>query len=166
MNHPLRLCISIFYGLALLVLLLPESVFAQKKKKNNLGKEFYVAFAENQGSGDETQNFFALFITSKVPTTGTVEVPAIGFNQKFNTTPGAITTVELTDGKNRSQFLRNGTLNPNYDPNDPTVEITVSEQVLNGMAVHITSNDDITVYGMSHKEYSSDAFMTLRIAAL
>ncbi len=127
----------------------PLASFAQKK--DNLGKEFFVAFAENQGSGNETFNFFALFITGKIATQGTVEVPALGFTQSFSITPGKITTIELPDGKN---------------PGDPTVEISTDEQVISGMGVHIIADNEIAVYGISHKQFSSDAFMALPVDVL
>ncbi len=136
----------------MLALLLPVSLYAQKK--DNQGKEFYVAFAENQGgqvNQNEDQNFFALFITSKVPTSGRIQVTGIGYDVTFTTTPGTITTIELPDGKTN---------------NDPTVECTIGEQILKGMAVHITSDEEIAVYGMNHKLYSSDAFMALPVDVL
>jgi len=147
--------------------LVPAALFAQAQHKDNQGKEFYVAFAQNDGSGSEILNFFALFITSAVATQGTVEVPGINFSQAFTTTPGTITTIELPSGKNRDPLLADRmTPNPNYDPNDPSVEIASDEQALPGMAVHIISNDNIAVYGMNHKQWSSDAFMALPIGVL
>src|SRR5438874_4804480 len=128
----------------------PSILSAQKQKKDNFGKEFYVAFAQNQGSGDESRNFMGLFITSRVATQGLVEVPGLSWSKTFTTTPGQITSIELPDGKFGGQ----------------TVEITADEQVSQGMAVHITANDEIAVYGMNHKEYSSDAFMALPIGVL
>ena len=88
---------SMFYAFAFLVIL-PAALLAQKK--DNQGKEFYVAFAENQGGQSfggqgEDLNFFALFITSKIPTRGKVEIPALGILKTFTTTPGTITTVAL-----------------------------------------------------------------------
>lgn len=152
MKHAPGSCKNIFFAFALLVLL-PVGVRAQKK--DNLGKEFYVAFAENHGSGDESKNFFALFITSKTVAQGKVEVTALGFSQNFTSTPGTVTTIELPDGKN---------------PGEQSVELTFNnnqeEQVVRGMAVHITSDNEIAVYGMNHKEFSSDAFMALPIDVL
>ena len=158
MNYPDGFCKKILFATALMVFIQTPGN-AQKTKKDNFGKEFYVAFAENQGgqtfSGDEDQNFFALFITSKVPTQGTVEVTALGFSKAFTTVPGTITTVELPDGKHIG---------------DPTVELTFEnnqeETVISGMAVHIISNDDIAVYGMNHKLWSSEAFMALPVGIL
>jgi len=136
----------------LLLVILPAFGFAQKK--DNLGKEFYIAFAENQGGqigSEETENFMALYITSKVATSGTVEVTALSFSKNFTTTPGTITTIELPDGQ---QF------------GAQSVEITTDEQVVQGMAVHVTSNDEIAVYGINSKLFSTDAWMALPVDVL
>ncbi|MEI8134453.1 MAG: T9SS type A sorting domain-containing protein [bacterium] len=132
----------------------PTNLRAQKK--DNQGKEFYVAFAENHGrqtgqGSDEYLNFFALFLTSKVDANVTVEVQALGFNKQVAVKAGKITTVELPDGQHVG---------------DPTVEITTSEQIMPGMAVHVTSDQEITVYGMNHKDASSDAFLALPVDVL
>jgi hypothetical protein len=155
MKHPLRSSIILHLGSLALILavLLPASLHAQKK--DNLGKEFYMAFAENQGgqtfNPPEDLNFFALYITSKVPANVTVEVKGLGFLQKIVTTPGKISTVELPDGKNFG---------------DPTLEISTDEQVVSGMSVHVTSDEEIAVYGINSKQYSTDAFMALPIDVL
>src|SRR5258708_1066296 len=152
MKHAPGSCIYILFAFVLLAAL-PAGVRSQKK--DNLGKEFYVAFAENHGSGDESKNFFGLFITRKTATRGKIEITGFGIKQNFTTTPGTVTTIELPDGKN---------------PGDQTVELTFAnnqeEQVVRGLAVHITADDEIAVYGMNHKEFSSDAFMALPIDVL
>ncbi|MEP7234904.1 MAG: hypothetical protein ABI778_06380, partial [Ignavibacteriota bacterium] len=139
MHQPLGSYRYLLFAAALL-LLLPRAGFGQKQKKDNFGKEFYFAFAENHGSGVESKNYFALFITSKIATSGMVEVKGLGWSTAFTTTPDKITSIELPDGKYVG---------------DPTVECTMAEQVLVGMGVHVTANEDIAVYGVSHKEYSS-----------
>src|SRR5947209_4240830 len=110
-----RLAISALVLLAAVAVVIPSRSSAQAQKKDNFGKEFYVAFAENhggQGYSNEDLNFFALYITSKVATAGKVEVTALGFSQNFTTTPGTITTIELPDGK---------------QDGDPSVELTVDK---------------------------------------
>src|SRR5688500_3398568 len=94
----------------------PHAVFAQNK--DNLGKEFYLAFGPNLGSGEDS-NLFALYITGPVAAKGVVEVKALNFVQSFTTTPGQITTVELPDGGGGTG-------------NGPTVECIWSEEVLSG----------------------------------
>src|SRR5579864_9174961 len=156
MEHPLGSYKGILLALALLLVLQATIVAQTKTKKDNLGTEFYVAFAENQGgqsfgNQDEDLNFFALYITSKIATKGTVEVASLGFSKQFTTTPGTITTVELPDGKHVG---------------DPTVEISTDEQIVAGMAVHVISDDEVAVYGISSKQYSTDAFMALPVDVL
>jgi hypothetical protein len=131
------------------------TLYAQSAKYDNFGTEFYVAYGPNLGGEDpgfETQNTMDLYITSHVPANGTVEVPAIGFFQTFTTTPGQITTITL----------------PNGDTGTQTVELqeSMDEQVIQGMAVHITSDSEIAVFGINHKKYSSDSYMGLPINVL
>ena len=125
------------------------TVYASAQKKDNLGKEYYLAFGPNEGSSDN-ESVFALYLTGPVATSVTVEVPALSYKQKFNVTPGEVTKVLLPNGANFG----------------PTVEVTTSEIVAKGMGVHILANTEIAVYGMNHKLYSSDAFMALPIDVL
>ncbi|HET6400108.1 MAG TPA: T9SS type A sorting domain-containing protein [Candidatus Kapabacteria bacterium] len=131
-------------------------VSAQVTQRDNFGTEFYVAFFPNEGGEVnrpiETLNTTDLYLTSRVPASGEVDVPALNFYQTFTTTPGQITTIVLPNGNN----------------NSPSVLLPESadEQVTQGMAVHITSDSAIAVFGMNHKEYSSDAFMALPVNVL
>jgi hypothetical protein len=147
----LRECVaSCLFALVSLFVLIgahPSSASAQARR-NNLGKNFYVAFGANEG-GNEGENLMALYITSHTTAKGVVSVPAINFTQSFTTTPGAITTIVLPS-----------------DLSTTSVEIRLSEVVLPGMAVHITADTDVAVYGMNHKLYSSDAFMALPVNVL
>jgi hypothetical protein len=124
---------------------------AQSKNYDNFGKEFYVAYGPNLG-GNEGTNVMDLYITSHVPANVSVEVPALNFFKSFTTIPGQITTIMLPNGRNGA----------------PTVELSedLDEQVIHGMAVHITSDSAVAVFGLNHKLYSSDAFMGLPINVL
>jgi len=142
----------IFPGKFLLIIVLillgtigQTKLYAQAQH-DNLGKEFYVAFGPNLG-GDESNNLMALYITSRVPANVKIEVPAIGFTRTLTTVPGSISTVVLPS-----------------DTDSKSVEIRSVETVVKGMAVHITSDSEIAVFGMSHKTYSSDAFMAFPYA--
>ena len=141
---------------AILSLAAAQNLHAQSANYDNFGTEFYVAFGPNEGyetfNPPETQNVMDLYITSHVPAHGEVDVPALNFYQTFTTTPGQITTIVLPNGNNFS----------------PTVVLPESEdeQVIQGMAVHVTSDSEIAVFGMNHKEYSSDAFMALPVNVL
>ena len=117
---------------------------AQTRQLGNLGTDFYVAYGPNAG-GDEQHNVMDLYIASKTQARGTVEVPALGFFQSFTTTPGQVTTVHLPNGTHGAQ----------------TVELKGNQTVIHGMAIHITSDSEVAVFGLNHKLYSSDAFMAL-----
>ncbi len=119
------------------------------QKKDNLGKEYFVAFGPNEGSNDN-ENVFALYLTGPVAASVTIEVPALSYNEKFNVTPGQVTKVMLPSGASFG----------------PTVEVTASDTVVKGMGVHIIASTEIAVYGMSHKMYSRDAFMALPLDVL
>ncbi|HEY6171666.1 MAG TPA: IgGFc-binding protein [Candidatus Kapabacteria bacterium] len=125
------------------------AVHTSAQKKDNLGKEYYLAFGPNGGS-TENENVFALYLTGPVAASVTIEVSALSFAQECNVTPGQVTKVLLPNGANFG----------------PTVEVTTSDTVVKGMGVHIIANTEIGVYGMSHKTYSSDAFMALPIDVL
>ncbi len=123
------------------------------QEKDNLGKEFYIAFGPNTGGeqpdseNGETENDVSLYITSKVATSGRVEIPALGFDRTFTSTPGQITTVRLPNGNNHgasAMFNRD-----------------MGERIIKGMAVRITSLEEVAVFGMNHKRFSTDAFMAL-----
>jgi hypothetical protein len=148
--------VSVLLGLlGLLVVLCTGRVSAQPptptEQKDNLGKEFYIAFGPNTGgetnSPQETENDVALYITSKVPTAGRVEIPALNFDQTFTSTPGQITTIKLPNGNNNSATS--------------LLDENKAEQVIKGMAVKITSVEEVAVFGMNHKRFSTDAFMAL-----
>ncbi len=125
---------------------------AQVTQRDNFGTEFYVAFFPNQGSGNESLNTDDLYLTSRVPASGEVDVPALNFYQTFTTTPGQITTIVLPSNTYGQTVL---------------LAESDDEQVVHGMAVHIKSNDNpIAVFGMNHKQFSSDAFMGLPVNVL
>jgi hypothetical protein len=131
-----------FLSVVLFAICFATTLHAQTRQLNNLGTDFYVAYGPNLGQGDE-DNVMDLYITSKAVAHGTVEVPALGFFQTFTTTPGQITTINLPNGRMGGQ----------------TVELTEDEEVIRGMAVHVTSDSEVAVFGLNHKHYSSDAFM-------
>ena len=148
--------IRLLLGLVCLVTIVSmASPVVAQKQKDNFGTEFWLGYGPNEGgetydqNGDartnETKNVMDLYITSRVVARGSVEVPALNFFQSFTTTPGQITTIHLPDG--------------NFG--GPSVEVVDVEQVVHGMSIHVTSDSNIAVFGLNHKEYSSDAFMGL-----
>jgi adhesin/invasin len=144
----LILILRITHILLGILLLAASSGFAQKK--DNVGREFYVGFGENQGT-NEADNSMQLYITGSFRTNCRVVVPAIGFDQTVLVEPKKITVVDLP-----------------HDRFAQTVELTEAdnEQVVSGKSVHILADTDITVYGLNHKAQSSDAFLAFPVDAL
>src|SRR5206468_365896 len=99
--------------------------------RDNFGKEFFLAFGKNLGGNDDS-NRMELYITSKVPAQGYVEVPALAFKQSFTSTPGMVTTIELPS-----------------DNFGGTVELQRSEFLEHGLAVHVVADSEIAVFGMN-----------------
>jgi hypothetical protein len=105
--------------------------------KDSKGTDFWVTFPENLGGNAN------LYISGEENTSGNISISGISYNQNFNVTVGNITTISLPT----SVFLTNsGTINNN--------------------GIHITSNKEITVYGMNSRPYTSDAYLGLPTDAL
>ena len=148
----LRLLLSL---ICLFVIFCVVSPVVAQKQKDNFGTEFWLGYGPNEGGEtydangnarlNETKNVMDLYITSHAATHGSVEVTALSFFQAFTTTPGQITTIHLPSGNFAG----------------PSVEVVDVEKVLHGLSVHVTSDSEIAVFGLNHKEYSSDAFMGL-----
>ncbi len=139
---------SYLYVIILLIPLMAKPLRAQAL--DNAGTEFYLSFGANEGTG-ESENSFQVYVTSRVATSCHVEVPSLKYSKNFTVTPGAITVVDLPNNSYGS-----------------TVEIgeNENEKIIKGRSVHITSINEVTVYGINHKTYSSDAFMGIPVDAL
>ena len=107
--------------------------------QDSQGNDFWIMFPKNY-TGTPTLD---LFITSTTNTTGTVNIPGLSFTQNFSTTAGTITKVTIPS----------------------TAEVNTNDAVTN-KGVHITSVDDITVYGFSVQSYTTDAFLSFPVDAL
>ncbi len=129
--------------LTVIVLLAIGATLSAQPRYATSGKEFYIGFASNYYLNVAQQtDTMELMILGDVTAMGLVEVPALKFSQSFTVTPGFMTTVGLPSG--------NG---------EGSVVIGEAGAVVKGLAVHVTSNQNITVVGLNHKVYSSDAFL-------
>lgn len=127
-------------GIALLLPLLPASAqigTADGMVSSQQGTEYFVSFPQN---GDEQRKpsprFLGLWITSQVPTTGTIEIPNGQTDwtvKPFTTKPGELTMIELP----------------------ASLEQIISEEIVRG-GVRILSRDPISVYAY-HSRYLSAA---------
>ena len=106
---------------------------------DNLGTDFRLGFTRNfQGGATKT-----LFITGPTATSGTVTVPGLAFTQNFTVTPGTITSVELPVG----------------------AEMPAGEGLAD-VGVHVTSQDEVAIYGLSQITFTTDAFLGLPVDVL
>lgn len=110
------------------------------ERPDSLGKDFWVAFPENLGSGT-----LSLFISSPTATSGTVSVPGLGFSEDFTVTPGAVTTVVVPSG---AQLGDGSSGNPE------------------NRGVRVVAAEEVTVYGLNRVQYTTDAFMALPVDVL
>ncbi|WP_049805137.1 immunoglobulin-like domain-containing protein [Stigmatella aurantiaca] len=99
------------------------------------GKEFWLTFPGNYGYSTPT---LTLFITGEQATTGTVEIPGIGFSRTFEVVPGQATPVTLPG----------------------TAQLTASDLV-ESKGIHVTAGEEIAVYGLNRVKASTDAFLGL-----
>lgn len=107
---------------------------------DNKGTEFWLLMERNY---DTYVDGLYLDITSDVSTNGNVSIPGLGFTMDFTTTPGQITRITL--------------------PNE--AQVNTSETIEN-KGIHVVAEDEVAVYGLSIKAYTSDCFLALPLDIL
>jgi len=100
---------------------------------DNKGTDFWLAFPSNL-----TPDYLSFYITGDSATSGTVTIPSLSFTENFTVTPGSVTTVTVSNDIQISSI--------------DTVE---------DKGIHITSDDEIIVYGINKNSSTSDAYMGL-----
>ncbi|MGM0565768.1 MAG: T9SS type A sorting domain-containing protein [Bacteroidota bacterium] len=113
---------------------------AEKSAIDNKGTEFWLMMQRNY---DTYVRGMYLDITSDVETSGNVSIPGQGFTQDFTATPGEITRITLP----------------------AEAQVTTSETI-ESKGIHIVANDEVAVYGLNLKEYTSDCFLSLPLDIL
>ncbi|MFN8323250.1 MAG: PKD domain-containing protein [Chitinophagales bacterium] len=103
------------------------------------GKDFWLGFMDNLIVPE-----LRVVITSETATSGTVSVPLTGWSQTFTVVPGVSTLVVV----------------PNAD-----AFVTADDQIV-GMAVHVTTNDCVSVFAQNYGSYSSDATVVFPVNSL
>jgi len=104
--------------------------------QSNVGTDFWLGFMTNFNGGATK----TMFITGNTATSGNVSVPGLGFSQDYSVTPGQVTPVELP----------------------PQSEMPNGEGTA-AVAVHVTANDPVTVYGLSREQFTTDAYLGLPV---
>lgn len=106
---------------------------------DNMGTDFWLAFPRDQVGAQQIK----LYITAGVDTTGMVTISGLGFSEVFVVTAGDITSVDL-----------------------PTAVVLTQSDGVENLGIHVTSVDEVTVYGFSIYDYITDAFLALPTSVL
>ena len=110
----------------------------------NSGREFWLAF--NRNVQDDWDAALTLFVTAPTDTSGTVEVPGLGFSTPFEVTAGEVTSIGL--------------------PPEASLPNTTYEDRKVPLAVRVVAEDEVTVYGLNYIPFTTDAFLALPVDAL
>lgn len=116
-----------------LLLVWPMTATRAVGVRDSKGTDFWLMFNGNLGSPE-----LNLFITGDTNTSGTVEIPGMGFSVPFAITAGTVTTVPI-----------------------PTAVVVDSSSVIENKGVHVMAQDEITVYGLNRVQFTTDAFLGL-----
>ena len=131
-------------AVAVFLLLLGNVRPAQAQPDNRVvigdsrGKDFWVCFPQNAHNDLGNNLQLKLYITGDKGTKGVVSVPGFGFRKEFALNAGDITSVDL----------------------DSNIEVLASEQRLK-VGVHIESDNDVAVFGLSTRKASTDTYLAL-----
>ena len=115
--------------------------------KNSEGKEFWVCFERNfkndKVPNPQTRLHLELFITSDVDTKVKIVIDGIGYKRTFNIKGGTIRNIKL-----------------------PASAQVYSDGVKERLAVHITSDEPISVYGLNRRFQTTDTYLGLPVNVL
>lgn len=121
----------------LFLFLFAGSLMAQQK--DNKGTEFWICFEKNLSLSDSR----TLFITGDMATTGNVSIPGLAFSVNFSVVPDSITSINI-----------------------PIAADVLADNGIENKGIHITANDEVTVYGLNQRSASTDAFLALPVDIL
>jgi len=107
--------------------------------QDSKGTEFWLMFPGNYSGGP----ILSLFIAGDTATNGTVAVPGLGISIPFNVTPGNVTTVTVNSA----------------------TEVQSSD-VIENKGIHVTAGAEVTVYGLSRIQFTTDAYLGLPVDIL
>lgn len=107
---------------------------ARGRHPDTKGTDFWLTFTSNATNSST----LSLFITGDTSTTGTVEIPGLSFSTPFAVTAGTVTTVAIPVG----------------------AQLTTSD-VVETKGIHVTAQNDVTVYGLNRIPSTTDAFLGL-----
>ncbi|HYM19434.1 MAG TPA: hypothetical protein VEW28_00345 [Candidatus Kapabacteria bacterium] len=129
--------------LALILCLICSRAFSQTSDASRVisqesrGSDFWLCFPQNaQYEKTGASLTFRLFITSDKATTGTVSIPGLGITKRFSLNGSEVITVDV----------------------DSVAQVLGSDQIQK-VGVHVTADNPIAVYGLSHRQASTDTYL-------
>ncbi|HRP02680.1 MAG TPA: IgGFc-binding protein [Candidatus Kapabacteria bacterium] len=117
------------------------------KMKEPVGVEFWLCFMTNYKiESQKTQNalLLELFITGDEDANVKISIGALGYNKTIFVKGGTVESVEI----------------------DPLAELRSQEVIEHGMAIHVTSDKPISVYGLNRRYQTTDTYMGLPVNVL
>ncbi len=122
------------------LLIISVSLPSYAEFADSKGREFFVAFPKSTGNGFGN---LSLLITGEADSQGTVQVSGNDINIPFEVKANVVTIVDI----------------PSSVQNLPNDQVSK-------LGVKITSTNEVSVYGLNQKQYTTDAFMALPTDAL
>jgi len=119
---------------------------------NNLGRDFYITFHPCWET-ENARNDLRIYVSSGVETNVTLEIEGKSIKQTKKTIANDIIEFKLNPAEGQC-----------YQKSDQVPP--EPEQVYEGYAIHIYSDDPIICYGVTRYQYTSDGFLALPVQAL
>jgi hypothetical protein len=123
--------------ITILLLILSISAYSAESLDSK-GKDFWLAFPKNYGS-----ELVALYIAGEKAASGTVSISSEDFSEDFTVAPGEVTTVTL-----------------------PLSVVVTTNDTIENKGIHITANEEISIYGINRMQATTDAYQGLPVDVL
>lgn len=134
----------------ILFLIFSVNLFSEEKEtlqKRPVGTEFWLCFMKNfiKTNQNEVNNLkLELFITGDEDAEVIIEIEKLKYRKKIDLPGGTVKNIKL----------------------DPGAEIQKFGEIIEGMSVHITSDNPISVYGLNTRYQTTDTYLGLPVNVL
>ncbi|MFZ1322893.1 MAG: IgGFc-binding protein, partial [Ignavibacteria bacterium] len=123
----------IFRAIIIIMMFAFINTNSSKAALDSKGTDFWLMF-----NGNILAPTITLFITSNVNTSGNVDIPGLAFSAPFVVVANTVTSVVI-----------------------PSSVATHTSDVIDNKGIHVTSLDEVTVYGLNYAQYTTDAYLGL-----
>lgn len=143
---PVEKCVRWLGSRGVVAVLAVIAVLADSPARaDSRGTDFWVAFLSDFKNGAEDPLLLTLSISAEAAASGTVAIPGLSFSQNFTVPAGGLTTVTIPNGAIAGD---GGT-------------ISVAD-----LGIHVTSDTEVTVYGLNDIHETTDGFLGLPVDVL